>query len=283
MRALAVGLALLVVAMAACRPRSNDAVSTAAVDASTPSPPAVLATPTSSEPLTVVVTRTQLIADDAVVAMLPATREQAATGGFDAKYKNAAAELAPLAKVAGDRRARDEDAGHTTEAILIADPSTTYRIFSEVITTFTRAGVGKYHLMILVKAGADAGKPPALSHEVPAAPISLPPRAPGTPLRLSAHIEEQGVTLRTSDGALGKGCTPNAAGVTVPKVRGQHDLAALRRCAVALAATAPGETGVSIGAEASVDYGSVIAVMDALGKDDTGAELFASVVFEPVR
>ncbi len=100
-------------------------------------------------------------------------------------------------------------------------------------------------------------------------------------LNLSAWISSQGVSLKTSSGNIAPGCNDVGSGVTVPKTGEEYDLKTLTACAKKLKnanASFKEETQVSITANPSVEYRTVIDVMDAL-RSDGEEELFPEVHF----
>lgn len=109
-------------------------------------------------------------------------------------------------------------------------------------------------------------------------------REPGK-LQLSAFITEQGVSLKTASGNVAPGCEGLGAGMTLPTRGGALDLASLSACARQIKAASPAfadETQVTVTASPGIDYASVVAVMDALRRDDRG-ELFPEVSLAVAR
>ncbi len=103
-------------------------------------------------------------------------------------------------------------------------------------------------------------------------------------LELSAFITEQGVSLKTASGNVAPGCEGLGAGLTLPARDGALDLAGLSACVRQIKA-APAfqeETQVTVTASPGIDYASVVAVMDALRRDDRG-ELFPEVSLAVAR
>ena len=104
-------------------------------------------------------------------------------------------------------------------------------------------------------------------------------------LRLTALVTSGGVALVTKDGHIAPGCGGIGEGVTVPKREGAHDLVQLSACARRIKSARPeldAETQVTLTASPEVPYEAVIAVMDALRRDEAG-ELFPEVHFGVVR
>jgi biopolymer transport protein ExbD len=123
-------------------------------------PVSVLTSEPSEEGVIVTVSKTQLLVGDgeSPIAEL-SSREQLAQTGLDARYKRSGPNdlfIVPLAKVLGDYRERDKliraakglDA-QTSEAIVVADGTTPYRVLIEVLFTLGASEFGKYHLMVV--------------------------------------------------------------------------------------------------------------------------------------
>jgi biopolymer transport protein ExbD len=123
-------------------------------------PVSVMTAEPSEEGVVVTISKTQLlVGDDPNPIADLASREQLAQTGLDARYKRSGPNdlfLVPLAKVLGDYRERDKliraakglDAS-TSEAIVVADKSTPYRVLIEVLFTLGASEFGKYHLMVV--------------------------------------------------------------------------------------------------------------------------------------
>jgi biopolymer transport protein ExbD len=112
-----------------------------------------------------------------------------------------------------------------------------------------------------------------------------PGPTPPDALSLTALITSQGVALKTAAGSIAPGCGDTGPGVTIPKVRGEHDLAGLSACARRIKGARPqfaGETQVAVSASPDVPYQEVIGVMDALRHDEDG-ELFPDARLGLVR
>jgi biopolymer transport protein ExbD len=123
-------------------------------------PVSVMTSEPSEEGVIVTISKTQLLVGEEKepIAQL-ASREQLAQTGLDARYKRTGPNdmfLVPLAKVLGDYRERDKliraakglDAS-TSEAIVVADKTTPYRVLIEVLFTLGASEFGKYHLMVV--------------------------------------------------------------------------------------------------------------------------------------
>lgn len=104
-------------------------------------------------------------------------------------------------------------------------------------------------------------------------------------LNLSAWITNDGISLKTTSGNIAPGCQGIGAGVTVPKVNGEHDFKGVTECAKRLKTAKPAfkdETQVTLLANSDVDYKTVIATMDALRSSGEDA-LFPDVHFGVAR
>jgi biopolymer transport protein TolR len=122
---------------------------------------------------------------------------------------------------------------------------------------------------------------------IPTAAAAVGPRTSDPPagLHLAAMVTGGGVTLTTAGGAIATGCDGIGPGLTVPSRRGEYDLAGLSACARRIKGSRPeraAETQVTVTASPDVPYATVIAVMDALRRDDAG-ELFPEATLGVVR
>jgi biopolymer transport protein ExbD len=124
-------------------------------------PHTILTTEPDSEPegLPVIVSRSQIIVGEAVVCPVP---PDAAQFGVEARYKRGSRNdyyIAPLGSALhawrdSDKRIRiamGKDPSHS-EAILIADASTPYRLLTEVMYTLGQEEFAKFHMMVLMGA-----------------------------------------------------------------------------------------------------------------------------------
>jgi biopolymer transport protein ExbD len=100
------------------------------------------------------------------VIVLP-SREQLAQQGLDARHKRSGPNdlyIVPLANRLRSarkldkaiRQAKGQDAT-TSEAIIIADAGTPYRLLIEVLYTLGQSEFGKYHLMVMKRTRASGG------------------------------------------------------------------------------------------------------------------------------
>jgi biopolymer transport protein ExbD len=126
-------------------------------------PASVMRTEAAQEGVVVVISKSQILVgeDPNPVVILPA-REQVAQSGVDAKYKRSGPNdmyIVPLANalqhardtdkaIRGAKGEKDVDKS-SSEAIIVADASTPYRLLIEVLFTLGQSEFGKYHLMVI--------------------------------------------------------------------------------------------------------------------------------------
>ena len=125
-------------------------------------PKSVLTTEASQEGVAVLISRSSIIVDDNVVAQVPAD----ATHGVEGKYKRTGPTdlyIVPLANALQSWRERDRQVRLATgkdpsssEAIIIADSNTPYRLLTEVLFTLGQSEFAKFHLMVLQGSGSPA-------------------------------------------------------------------------------------------------------------------------------
>jgi biopolymer transport protein ExbD len=118
-------------------------------------PKSVLTTEASQDGLAILISKSSVVADDAVVCPVPAD----ATHGIDGKYKRSGPNdlyIVPLANALQSWRERDRQIRLATgkdpsssEAIIIADSGTPYRLLVEVLFTLGQTEFAKFHLMVL--------------------------------------------------------------------------------------------------------------------------------------
>lgn len=214
--------------------------------------PPVTGPTASEEDFAVIVSGTQIIADDTPVLKLPSRAEQVRDGA----PQSSGSLIVPLATLVQHR-----EAGHPAEAIVIAEPGVPYRIIAQVIYTLGKSEIASFHFMVLQRmdAGTRAWPPPRDAGTI--APIPIPS---GSHLQVS--VTEQGVVF----GKFG----------TIPKLHGVQDLMGARQYARRLKAGSSGDVPVTLGADPAVDYGTIIDVMDALRSDDDGSALFPDITFD---
>jgi len=121
-------------------------------------PKSVLTTEPDSEPegLSVIVSKSQIIVGESVVCPVP---PDAAQYGTEAKYKRGSRNdyfIVPLGSALQSWRDSDKRIRMATgkdpsqsEAILIADSSTPYRLVTEVMYTLGQTEFSKFHMMVL--------------------------------------------------------------------------------------------------------------------------------------
>ncbi len=124
-------------------------------------PKSVLTTEASQEGVAVLISKSSIIVDDNIVAPVPAD----ATHGVEGKYKRSGPTdlyIVPLANALQSWRERDRQVRLATgkdpsssEAIIIADENTPYRLLTEVLFTLGQCEFAKFHLMVL-QAGSAA-------------------------------------------------------------------------------------------------------------------------------
>lgn len=140
--------------------------SMAASSASTPQskdlslPTSVMVSEAAQEGVVVVISKSQLlVGDDPNPIVLLPSREQLSQSGVDAKYKRSGPNdlyIVPLANALSHARETDKairmakgmDAS-SSEAIIVADATTPYRLLIEVLFTLGQSEFGKYHLMVI--------------------------------------------------------------------------------------------------------------------------------------
>jgi biopolymer transport protein ExbD len=123
-------------------------------------PASVLQTEPHQEGVAVIVTKSQILVGDdpSPVVVLP-TRESLAQSGLDAKYKKSGINdlhIVPLANALLSVRELDKQVRiakgldpNSSEAIVIVDETTPYRVLMEVLFTLGQSSFGKYHLMVM--------------------------------------------------------------------------------------------------------------------------------------
>jgi biopolymer transport protein ExbD len=123
-------------------------------------PASVMTTEASQEGVVIVISKSQiLVGDDPNPIVRLPSREQLAQSGVDARYKRSGPNdlfIVPLANAL--THARDTDKAirkakgldpSSSEAIVVADATTPYRLLIEVLFTLGQSEFGKYHLMVL--------------------------------------------------------------------------------------------------------------------------------------
>ncbi len=123
-------------------------------------PKSVLTTEASQEGVAVLISKSSIIVDDNIVAQVPAD----ATHGVEGKYKRTGPTdlyIVPLANALQSWREKDRAVRLATgkdpsssEAIVIADSNTPYRLLTEVLFTLGQSEFAKFHLMVLQSGGS---------------------------------------------------------------------------------------------------------------------------------
>lgn len=229
-----------------------------------------------------------LIGEDSTPVVKLSSRKALAERGIDAKHKRAdgGMYIVPLAKRLEKEhdaaRAKNPDRTGAMEAIVIADAQTPYRVLMEVLYTLGQAEYGKYHLMVMKRAGDTPAPTTPSVVEVgelpPLARVRPLPAEIDKSLDLAVQILDSGYALKTAAGDVATGCTGIGDGTTVPLRKGAYDADGLARCAQRIKRLTPNETQVSLSADAAIPYGLVITTIDAL----RGAKE-AGMAHEPVR
>jgi biopolymer transport protein ExbD len=125
-------------------------------------PKSVLTTEASQEGVAVLISKSTIVVDDNIVAQVPAD----ATHGVEGKYKRTGPTdlyIVPLANALQSWRERDRQVRIATgkdpsssEAIVIADSNTPYRLLTEVLFTLGQSEFAKFHLMVMQSGGSAA-------------------------------------------------------------------------------------------------------------------------------
>jgi len=121
-------------------------------------PTSVTKTDPHQEGVTLTISKSQILVGDQKIIPLPGRESQAQTG-VGAQHKRGGPNdlyIVPLGNVlqtarrtdVSVRRAKGLDPS-TSEAIIIADRGTPYRLFIEVLFTLGQSEFGKYHLMVM--------------------------------------------------------------------------------------------------------------------------------------
>ena len=121
-------------------------------------PISIVKTPPGQEGVLVTVSKSQIIVGDAKVLTLPG-RESTAQTGVGALYKRGGPNdlyIVPLGSALQSARRTDKAIRvakgldpSSSEAIIICDQTTPYRLFIEVLFTLGQSEFGKYHLMVM--------------------------------------------------------------------------------------------------------------------------------------
>jgi len=121
-------------------------------------PISIVKSPPGQEGVLVTISKRQIIVGDAKVLTLPG-RESTAQTGVGARYKRGGPNdmyIVPLGSALQSARRTDKAIRAakgldpaSSEAIIIADQTTPYRLFIEVLFTLGQSEFGKYHLMVM--------------------------------------------------------------------------------------------------------------------------------------
>jgi biopolymer transport protein ExbD len=121
-------------------------------------PISIVKTPPGQDGVLVTVSKSQIIVGDSKVLTLPG-RESTAQTGVGAQYKRGGPNdlyIVPLGSALQAARRTDKAIRaakgldpSSSEAIIIADQTTPYRLFIEVLFTLGQSEFGKYHLMVM--------------------------------------------------------------------------------------------------------------------------------------
>jgi biopolymer transport protein ExbD len=123
-------------------------------------PTSIITSEPAQEGTSIVVSKTQiLVGDDPHPVVTLPSRDSLAQSGIDAKYKRNGPNdlyIVPLANALQSARQTDKQIRQakgldpsSSEAIVVADSTTPYRLLIEVLFTLGQSEFGKYHLMVL--------------------------------------------------------------------------------------------------------------------------------------
>lgn len=127
-------------------------------------PKSILDTEPSQEGVRVTISKSQILVGDSAVLQLPG-RQSLIQAGVGARHKQGGPNdlyIVPLGSALQEarkidkavRQAKGEDAS-MSEAVIIADQTTPWRLFIEVLFTLGQSEYGRYHLMVMQsKAGS---------------------------------------------------------------------------------------------------------------------------------
>jgi biopolymer transport protein ExbD len=117
-------------------------------------PASILTSEASQEGLVVLISKSNIVVDDTTVCPLPAD----ASHGVEARYKKGGPndlEITPLENATHQWRERDrqlraaQGKPNESEAIIVADKSTPYRLLCEILFTLGATEFSKFHLMVM--------------------------------------------------------------------------------------------------------------------------------------
>ncbi len=124
-------------------------------------PASIMKKAPAQEGVLVTISKTQILVGDSKILTLPG-RESLAQAGVDARFKRSGPNdlfIVPLGNAlmsarktdVAVRRAKGLDPS-SSEAVVIADKGTPYRLLIEVLFTLGQSEFGKYHLMVMKRA-----------------------------------------------------------------------------------------------------------------------------------
>jgi len=126
-------------------------------------PTSFISTQPSQEGVVVTVSKSQILVGDEKIMTLP-SRQSLAQSGVGAQYKRSGPNdlyIVPLGNALQSARKTDKLVRQAkgleasmSEAIIIADNTTPYRLFIEVLFTLGQNEFGKYHLMVMQRKSA---------------------------------------------------------------------------------------------------------------------------------
>jgi len=122
-------------------------------------PDSIITTEAAQEGVLITISKTQiLVGDDPNPIVLLPSREQLAQSGVDSRYKRSGPNdlyIVPLANALSHARETDKAIRQakgldpsSSEAVIVADTTTPYRLLIEVLFTAGQSEFGKYHLMV---------------------------------------------------------------------------------------------------------------------------------------
>lgn len=128
-------------------------------------PKSVMTAQPKEEGIAVMISKSQiLVGDDPNPILTLPSREALAQSGVDARHKPSpnSLEIIPLRNALQSVREVDKQVRKAkglddkSEAIIIADATTPYRLLLEVLYTLGQSQFGKFHLMVMTGAGSNA-------------------------------------------------------------------------------------------------------------------------------
>lgn len=128
-------------------------------------PKSILTAQPSQEGVRVTISKTQILVGSTSVLTLPSRTELASSGANSRdKPRPDSLYIVPLGNALREARKTDKVVRQAkglepsfSEAVIIADETTPYRLFVEVLYTLGQSEFGRYHLMVMQAKGAQAG------------------------------------------------------------------------------------------------------------------------------